>query len=263
MLPLCSHSARGVGCATSCDRYSTPVALLTRLLRATSALFGPPSIYDPDGQPGRIESARVSAALVALGAKMAKADGQVRAEDVAAFNDVFHFAPEQGRDIARLFDLASRTTLGADGYARMIARRFRARPAALEDVMDGLFHIALADGVVTDDEDGFLRSVAESMGLSRTEFLRIRAAHLGPDLDDPYLLLGVDRDASDEDLRRAYRRMAANNHPDRLMARGVPPELQRVATRKMAMINTAYRKVQEERTRERGKHVTTLSDAAA
>ena len=235
------------------------MALLTRLLRATSSLFGPPSIYDPDGRPGRIESARVSAALVALGAKMAKADGQVRAEDIDAFNDVFRFSPQQRRDIARLFDLASRTTLGAEGYARMIGRRFRARPAALEDVMDGLFHIALADGVVTDSEDRFLRGVAETMGLSRTEFLRIRAAHLGPDLDDPHLVLGVDPDASDADLRRAYRRMAALNHPDRLMARGVPPELQRVATRKMAMINTAYAKIMEER----GRRVTKMSDAAA
>ena len=239
------------------------MALLSRLLRATSSLFGPPSIYDPDGQPGRIEGARVSAALVALGAKMAKADGQVRAEDVAAFNDVFRFAPKQRRDIARLFDLASRTTLGAEYYAGMIARRFRARPAALEDVLDGLFHIALADGVVTDDEDAFLRNVAERLGFSRREFLRIRAAHLGPDLEDPYLLLGVDPDVSDTDLRRAYHRMAASNHPDRLLARGVPPELQRVATRKMAMINAAYRRVQEERAIERGKHVTTLSDAAA
>jgi len=76
-----------------------------------------------------------------------------------AFKRVFQSTSEDDSGIARFFDLARQTTLGYERYARLIARKFRARPAVLEDVMDGLFHIALADGVITDEEHMFLKSV--------------------------------------------------------------------------------------------------------
>ena len=228
------------------------MSLLSQLLGAAGRVFSPPSLYvarsdSDDWEPGRIEGARVSASLVALGAKMAKADGLVRADDIAAFNRVFKFAPGDAAAIAKLFNLAAQTTLGADYYAGRIARKFRAQPAALEDVLDGLFHIALADGVVTDEEEAFLQGVSERFGFSHREFRRIRASHLGPDENDPYLILGVDPDIDDASLKRAYRRMAAMNHPDRLLARGLPPQLQTLANHKMAIINAAYAKAREER----------------
>lgn len=227
------------------------MSLLARLLGAAGRLFGPPALFQTDGEPGRIEGARVSAALVALGAKMAKADGEVRPEDVAAFNRVFRFSDRDAQAIEKLFGLAAQTTLGADYYARRIGRRFRAQPAALEDVLDGLFHIALADGRVTDSESAFLRDVSDAFGFSRREFRRIRASHLGPDESDPYLILGVGPEVSDTDLKRAYRRMAALNHPDRLIARGLPSQLQTLANHKMAMINAAYARVTREREMEK------------
>jgi len=183
---------------------------------AGARLFGPPIRPDLDGIPGQIQNGRVAAALVGLGAKMAKADGQVRTED---------------------------------SYAKIIARKFRARPAVLEDVMDGLFHISLADGVITAEEMAFLKTVSDIFGFSEREFKRIQIAHCGRASDDPYLILGVDEDISDSDLKRAYRRMAAANHPDRLVARGLPRELSRLATHKMAMINKAYDEIRAERAR--------------
>ena len=174
---------------------------------------------------------------------MAKADGQVRHEDIAAFRRVFQASPENEDTIARFFDLAQQTTLGYERYARIISKRFRAQPAALEDVMDGLFHIALADGVVTDAELGFLSRVGQIFGFSEREFKRIKIAHIGRASDDPYLILGVDEDISDIDLKRAYRRMAAANHPDKMIARGLPPELVGMANHKMAMVNRAYAQI--------------------
>lgn len=214
-----------------------------RIFAAGARLFGPPQSPDNNGRAGQLDHAGLVAALVALGAKMAKADGQVRHEDIAAFRRVFQASPENEDTIARFFDLARQTTLGYERYARIISKRFRAQPAALEDVMDGLFHIALADGVVTDAELGFLSRVGQIFGFSEREFKRIKIAHIGRASDDPYLILGVDEEISDIDLKRAYRRMAAANHPDKMIARGLPPELVGMANHKMAMVNRAYAQI--------------------
>lgn len=216
-------------------------------MTAAARLFGPPPAIDTDGQPGRIEPAGVTAALIALGAKMAKSDGHVTPDDVAAFKRVFQATDANERDIGRFFDLARQTTLGYQRYAQIIAKKYRAQPAALEDVMDGLFHIALADSVVTTEEENFLKTTADIFGFSDREFKRIRIAHMGRAADDPYLILGVDEDISDIDLKKAYRRMASANHPDRLMARGLPKELIGLANHKMAMVNQAYAEIKKQR----------------
>lgn len=220
-----------------------------RLSGAVKRLFDPlldvPD--DTEGFPGRVDDAGFAAALIALGAKMAKADGVVTRDEIDMFKRIIKTPKEMEADVGRFFDLARQTTLGFDGYARRIARKFRARPAALEDVLDALFFIALADGVVTDSEMEFLIAVSEIFGFSEREFKRIRISHMGRPADDPYLLLGVDEDISDAHLKKAYRRMAAANHPDRLMARGLPPELQDLANHKMAMVNRAYSEILKER----------------
>ena len=113
--------------------------------------------------------------------------------------------------------------------------------------MDGLFHIALADGIVTAEEAEYLETVAVLFGFSDREYRRIRNSHLGQDADDPYLILGVEPEISDSNLKTAYRRAAAANHPDRLMARGLPKEMIGLATHKMAIINRAYAQILEER----------------
>lgn len=164
-----------------------------RIFSGGARLFGPPNTPDGHGQPGNMDEAGVVAALVALGAKMAKADGQVSNVEVAAFKRVFQATSENESTIARFFDLARQTTLGFERYARIIAKRFRAQPAALEDVLDGLFHIALADGIVTNEEMAYLERVGEIFGFSEREFRRVKIAHMGRASDDPILYLALRR----------------------------------------------------------------------
>lgn len=220
---------------------------------AAARLFGPPPAVDENGRASHVDEAKLVAALVALGAKMAKADGQVREEDIIAFRQVFRTDAQTEATIGRFFDLARQTTLGYKRYARIVTKAFRAQPGILEDVLDGLFHIALADGIVTEEEAKFLETVAEVFGFSDREYRRIRNAHLGQDADDPYLILGVDPDISDKNLKTAYRRQAAANHPDRLMARGLPKEMVGIANHKMAIINRAYAQILDERKAHRPK----------
>ena len=223
------------------------MSLWQRIYGAGARLFGPPQKRDRQGEAGEIDQSHVVAAIIALGAKMAKADGQVRREEVIAFKKIFRADPSSEAMIGQFFDLARQTIRGYQQHAYIVARHFRARPSALEDILDGLFYIALADNILTDDELTYLQNVSDIFGLSEREFLRIKNAHLGLATEDPYLILGVDETISDEDLKKAYRRIARANHPDAMMAKGLPKELLGLAGQKMAMINRAYDQIKAER----------------
>jgi len=144
-------------------------------------------------------------AVIALGAKLAKADGVVTRDEVAAFKEVFHIPPEEAKNVGKFFDRAKRDTIGFELYAKQIAGMFRDNPPVLEELLDCLFHIARADGVYHPGEKAYLRRVAEIFGFDATEFRRIEARNMGPDKADPYVVLGVERTASDAEVKAAYR----------------------------------------------------------
>lgn len=198
-----------------------------------------------EGDPG----VAFTIAVIALAAKMAKADGVVTDEEVEAFDRIFRVPPEEQTAVRRFFDLAQQDTAGYEAYAGRIARLYAGKPAVLEDILDGLFEIAKADGVLHPGEDAFLERVADIFGFAPGEYRRIRASHFEPDAADPYVVLGLAYDASDEEIKRTYRLLVRENHPDSLIARGVPEEFVRLATDKLAAINGAYEKILAERTR--------------
>ena len=199
----------------------------------------------PDGLPG--EDPQFSAAVTALGAKLAKADGVADHGEYAAFSQVFQPDAAAARDVRRLYDLARQTTRGYESYARQIAKRYRRCEGVLEDVLDGLFHIAKADGAVSAEELAFIERVAELFRLSPLAVRRIKADHLGAPADDPYVVLGVPPDASDDQVRRAWRRQLAESHPDRAAGAGLPAVQVEAAHRRSAQLNAAYDKVMRER----------------
>ncbi|MEO0883874.1 MAG: DnaJ family molecular chaperone, partial [Pseudomonadota bacterium] len=154
---------------------------------------------------------------------------------------------EDAPSVRRVFDLARQTVRGYEGYARKIGRKYRNRPCLLESVLDGLFLIAGADGVVTADEMDYLETVSQAFGFSEADFRRIRAIHLGPEPGDPYAILGVPHDADFDTIRVAYRRLMADNHPDRIVTNGAPREFEAAAHDKAAAITSAYAKIRVER----------------
>jgi DnaJ like chaperone protein len=186
-------------------------------------------------------------AVIVLGAKMAKADGRVTREEVAAFKQVFHVPPEELGNVGRLFDRARKDAAGFETYARQVAKMFPRKSKVLEELIDGLFHIAKADGVVSPEELAFLERVAQIFGFAAADFERIRHTHIGPDRADPYTILGVTRASSDVEIKAAWRRAIRENHPDRLIAKGMPKEFIDLATDKMARINAAYDEIAKAR----------------
>ena len=106
--------------------------------------------------------------------------------------------------------------------------------------MEGLFHIALADGDYHPHEDAFLRDVAGIFGIGAPCFRSLVARFVPDAVPDPYDVLGVAHDAPIDQVRAAWRQAVRDNHPDRLMSRGLPEEAIRLAENRMAAINRAW-----------------------
>lgn len=182
-------------------------------------------------------------AVIALSAKMAKADGRVTRDEVTAFRDVFRVPPEEEKNAARVFNLARQDVAGYEEYAARIARMFEDAPDTLCDLMEGLFHIAVADGVYHPKEDDFLSQVAEIFGMGESRFRALRARFVPNERPDPWSVLGVSADMPIEDIRAAWRRQVRECHPDRLKARGVPEEAVRLAETRLKDINHAWEEI--------------------
>jgi DnaJ like chaperone protein len=178
--------------------------------------------------------------VIVLSAKMAKADGVVTRDEIAAFREVFHVPADETRNVGRVWDLARKDVAGFEIYAQQISKLFNPGSPVLEELLGSLLHIAKADGVVHENEIAYLRRVAEIFGLEELAFQRLLSVHGARSGDDPYGVLGVEPGASDEAVKAAYRKLIRENHPDRLIAEGMPEEFVRQANEKMAAINAAY-----------------------
>ncbi|MEM8839692.1 MAG: DnaJ family molecular chaperone [Pseudomonadota bacterium] len=201
------------------------------------------------GVPDNAERRQVAftVAMISLSAKMAKADGIVTSDEITAFKDIFEIPDGEKRNVARMFNLAKQDVAGFDAYAGQIKRIYNDVPDTLEDILDGLFHIAKADGVIHENEIAFLEEVGRIFGFDEASFRSVKARHVIDQRNDPYLILGAEPDWSNDALRRHYRRLVAENHPDRLIARGVPAEFVKIANEKLAVINAAYDTLEKER----------------
>ena len=199
-----------------------------------------------------VEERRVAfaAAVVALSAKLAKVDGHVSRDEVAAIKRVFRIAEPESGPIGAIFNEAKRDAGGFEPYARQITAIFAGQRSLLEDLLAALLMIAHADGIYHPAERRFLRQVAETFGLGERDFHRIEATFIGLAADDesnPYEILGVTAEAGDAEIKTAYRKLARENHPDKLIAQGLPEDFIKVADRKMAEVNAAYDRVKEAR----------------
>lgn len=191
--------------------------------------------------------ADLSAAVTALGAKLARADGRADAAELHSFLEVFPPEPKAAADVRRLYALAGGTTLGFESYARRIGKRYGRCPEILERIVDGLFYVAGSDGAVTADELAYLERVSDLMGLPPLRFRRLRNRHLGVPADDPYQLLDVAPDASDEAVRAAWKRALVEHHPDKAAGRGLSGDRVEASQKRASAINAAFDAVMHER----------------
>lgn len=225
------------------------MSIWTRIKEAIEALAageGLGAVFEKLSTPPE-RSVAFTIAVIALGAKMAKADGTVTRDEVTAFREIFYIAPEEEANAARIFNLARQDVAGYQSYAKQVARMFSDDPAFLCDLLEGLFSIATADDVYHAQENDFLADVARIFGVAEADFMAIRCRFVPDATPDPHTVLGVTRDMDIEDIRSRWRQLVRDNHPDRLMARGVPEEAVKLATKRMIAINDAWTAISESR----------------
>jgi DnaJ like chaperone protein len=224
-----------------------PMSIWTRIGAALQALKrgeGLTAVFDrlrglPPRDPER--SVAFTIAVIALGAKMAKADGRVTTDEVAAFRRIFTIAPGEEGNAARVFNLARQDAAGYEAYAGKIRAMFpEPDHATLKDLLEGLYQIAMADGAYHPREDDFLHEVGRIFELSEAELRCLRARYLPDDPHDPYEVLGLPRGAPLQAARAAWKAAVRDSHPDRLAARGLPEEAVRLAERRLVAVNAAW-----------------------
>ncbi|MCU0888137.1 MAG: TerB family tellurite resistance protein [Rubritepida sp.] len=189
--------------------------------------------------------------VVVLSAKLAKCDGPVVRAEIDAFKRLFRIPPENMKDVAELFDQARESADGFEPFADRMGEAFSDNRVLLEDVLGALFQIARADGALTRGEVRFLQRVQVGFGLNETAWERARDGRAQGSASeagfDAYAVLGIPANASDEEVRAAWRRLMRENHPDALAARGVPAEFIQRATNKVAEINAAWDRIKRDR----------------
>lgn len=221
------------------------MSIWTRITEALAALTsgeGLSSVFEKLRTPPD-RSVGFAIAVIALGAKMAKADGQVTRDEVTAFREIFQIATTDEAGAARVFNLARQDVAGFEEYAARIQSMFNDDPNTLGDLMEGLFHIAMADGFYHPNEDAFLERVAEIFKVPASEFKALRARFVPDAIPDPYCVLGVTPDTPASDIRAMWRKLVRENHPDAMIARGVPEEAVQLAVKRMIDINRAWAEI--------------------
>lgn len=221
------------------------MSIWSKIVEAISALRAGESLADVFERlrtpPER--SVAFTIAVIALGAKMAKADGRVTRDEVKAFREIFYIAPEEEENAARVFDLARQDVAGYEIYARRIRKMFSDGRGPLCDLLEGLFYIAVADGRYHPHEDAVLADIARIFDLKEAEFKNVRARFV-PDAErDPYDVLGVRPDQPLSEIRGVWKALIKESHPDKLVARGLPEEAIKLAERRVADLNRAWEEI--------------------
>lgn len=190
-------------------------------------------------------------AMAGLAAKVAKADGVVSENEIRVFKKVFAVKEEDTSRVAKVFNMEKATLSGFEGYAGQLKILTEGKLPLKESVLDNLFKIASADGKVTDAALEILRKIAEIIECPQGNFEVIRDIYLpraaGEPLQSFYDVLGVLCNASEAEIKKRWKILIVQYHPDRLQAKGASSEEIEAATQKMAEINNAYEMILKSR----------------
>ena len=218
-----------------CPELPKPRSFWQRIADRLAAIIG---AQRPATPPEK--SVAFSIAIISLGAKLAKADGAVARSEVAAFRRLFIIPRSEEKNAGRVFDLARQDVAGFDAWARRIAAMFPKGDPILSDIIEGLFIIAVADSALHENEIIFIDEVARIFAIPEDEVAAIRVRHDRSNGCASCEVLGVAPDTPLPEVRKRWRDLIRESHPDRAIARGLPPEAIRLAETRTRALNEAW-----------------------
>lgn len=222
------------------------------------------SIDSDVSEQERIQTAFFTATFAVMG-HVAKADGKVTQDEIATASDVMtnmRLNPELKKAAQKLFSEGKDPRFPLDELLDQLRRECHRRHRLLRMFMEIQFQAAFADGVLHPAEKRLLQHIAEKLGFSAREVINLeetakaerhyqrrptgRTNH-SMSLKDAQTILQIS-DSTDKDVvKKAYRRMMSQHHPDKLVAKGLPEEMIKVATQKTQEIKKAYDTIVKER----------------
>ncbi len=230
------------------------------------------------GRHQRIQMAFFTATFSVMG-HLAKADGRVTEEEIAIARRIMErmdLSPDMREAAIRLFREGKSPGFPLDETLDQFRREIGRRASLVRLFLEILLQAAYADGSLHPKEERLLLHICNRLGFSRFEFQALRAfmeAQLRfsqaqyqyrqqrrnryrgapgrhqPSVNDAYAVLGVTPAASDGEIKKAYRRLMSQHHPDKLVAKGLPEEMVKIATEKTQKIREAYEIIQRHRKR--------------
>ena len=214
------------------------------------------------GDRERVQTAFFTATFSVMG-HLAKADGRVSREEIRVAEQVMaqmELAPEMRETAIRLFNEGKAADFPLDEVVRQFRQECHGRTTLIQMFIEILLAAAYADGTVQRVEDRLMLHICGLLGIAEAEYRRLermvhaeagfggaRQGPAGPSVADAYAVLGVDAGTSDAEVKKAYRRLLSQHHPDKLVSKGLPEEMMKVAAQKTHEIKQAYERIKQER----------------
>ena len=187
--------------------------------------------------------------FIILSAKLAKSDGQVTNDEIQAFKEKFNIPKTELNKVGKIFNEAKKDVYGYKQIADQVGLLFSDNKLLLEEMLNNLFYIAASDGQISLKEIDLLKSISESFSFDEKTFQRIFQINLNNASSNPYKILGVSRNETDQEIRKKWIELNKEHHPDNLIAKGMPTEFIDRSNKELAAINLAYDKIKDIRSK--------------
>ena len=183
-------------------------------------------------------------------AKLAKADGRISREEIDAVEKFMIYDlsldPESRRLATNIFNTAIESQDSFHDYAAQFYNQFRSQYQMLDLMIDILFRVSLADGVINPSEEKLIQSAVRIFNFSDDRYGKIKSRYI-TESEKYYAILGCNGNDSNEHIKKQYRKLVSDYHPDKIASKGLPEEFIKFANDKFREIQEAYEVIKKER----------------
>ncbi len=183
-------------------------------------------------------------------AKLAKVDGRISEEEINSVQQFMvhdlNLSPEGQRIAINIFQAADKSSESFERFAFQFYGRFRNNPQMLELMIDILLRVSLADGALNNREEQLILEAVRTFNFGEDAYIKLKSRY-ADDNGKYYSVLGCERGDSDDVIKKKYRKLVFDYHPDTIASKGLPEEFTKFANDKFREIQEAYESVKQER----------------